>query len=133
MCVTQPESAEEVSRALRILKDQQCIFAVKSGGHSACPGASSVHGGVVIDLSRLKDIHVSDDETAVTVGTGNTWTNVYSVLEERRLLAVGGRAGSVGVGGFMLGGRLISISCDSWPTSYRWNIISISSSWLGIG
>lgn len=133
-CVTQPGSSDGVSQVLHILREQNCPFAVKSGGHSAYPGASTLDGGAVIDLSRLNSIQVSDDESAVSVGTGSTWTNVYSVLEKRGLLAVGGRAGSVGVGGFVLGGMFtyrdfISMSL----TRCRWDIISLSPPWMGVG
>jgi FAD/FMN-containing dehydrogenase len=116
VCVIQPESPEEVSQTLNILREQECIFAIKSGGHSACTGASNIQDGVVVDLSKLNGIRVSHDESIVSVGTGSRWGKVYSTLEERGLLAVGGRAGSVGVGGFVLGGKLISISCYLWLT-----------------
>lgn len=104
----------------------------------------------MIDLGRLNSVQVSDDESAVSVGSGNTWTNVYSVLEKRGLLTIGGRAGSVGVGGFVLGGKflyyVLPLLCSSpimffsyyvllamGLTRSRWDIIPISPSWLGIG
>jgi FAD/FMN-containing dehydrogenase len=100
-----------VSRIINILREQKCIFAVKSGGHSVCVGASAIHEGVVIDLSKLNDIQVSSDESTVSVGTGCRWGDVYSQLDGRGLSAIGGRVGSVGVGGFTLGGKLICILC----------------------
>ena len=118
-CIAQPQSAEEVSQIIHILKEQRCIFAVKSGGHSTCPGASAIHNGVVIDLSKLNSIQVSADESTVSVGTGSRWGDVYSKLEEHGLLAVGGRVGSVGVGGFILGGKYVSISCRAYLISQQ--------------
>lgn len=137
LCITQPGSSEEVSQALNILREQECAFAVKSGGHSTSPGASSINGGVVIDLKNLNIIKVSDDESFVSVGTGNTWNKVYTTLEKQGLLAVGGRVGSVGVGGFVLGGERFDIlrylhANSIYLTLFRWNIFSFAPSWLGL-
>jgi FAD/FMN-containing dehydrogenase len=107
VCVVQPESAEEVSRAVNIIREQECIFAVKSGGHSNHAGASNVHNGLVVDLSKLNKIEVSEDESTAFVGAGNRWQDVYLNLQERGLLVVGGRVASAGVGGFTLGGKLV--------------------------
>lgn len=67
-------------------------------------GASNAPGGITIDLSKLNDIHVSDDLEWARVGTGNRWKAVYSKLEPLNRTVAGGRLGDVGVGGFILGG-----------------------------
>jgi FAD/FMN-containing dehydrogenase len=60
---------------------------------------------VTIDLSRMKQIDVSPDQTFVSVGPGNRWGEVYSKLETLNLGVLGGRWGNVGVGGLLTGGK----------------------------
>ncbi|RFU30534.1 hypothetical protein B7463_g5842, partial [Scytalidium lignicola] len=109
-CVIQPGSAEQVSQVLSIIKEQNCIFAIKSGGHGTVAGASNINGGIVIDLGRLNGIDIADDESTSLIGTGSRWKEVYRRLGERGLVTVGGRVSSVGVGGFTLGGGISFIS-----------------------
>lgn len=104
-CIFQPRAAVDVSVALIILQFTHCPFAVKSGGHGKFQGESSISNGVTIDLAKLNHISVEDDGAAVRIGPGNRWHDVYSALEPLGLTAVGGRAMTVGVGGFLLGGK----------------------------
>jgi hypothetical protein len=56
-----------------------------------------------------KPSKVDDEEgwsgRVTRLGPGNTWTHVYKYLEPMGLSVVGGRVGSVGVGGFLVGGK----------------------------
>jgi FAD/FMN-containing dehydrogenase len=103
--VVQPGSPHEVAQVLSVLKEQECKFAVKSGGHGMAPGSSNIQDGVLIDLAKLNEITLSEDESFVVIGPGAKWIDVYRKLEERGLLVVGGRVSSVGVGGLILGGK----------------------------
>lgn len=76
------------------------------------PGAATAPDGISIDLKLLNELRLSEDRETVFVGTGNRWTNVYGFLDPWNLTAVGGRAGFVGVGGFLLGGELIRDVCS---------------------
>jgi FAD/FMN-containing dehydrogenase len=77
---------------------------VKSGGHAAFRGASSIEGGITVDLAGLNNLKLSSDQKTVTVGPGNRWYDVYSYLEPYSLTVIGGRAATVGVGG-------LTVSC----------------------
>lgn len=68
-------------------------------------GFSNVEGGITIDLVRMKDITISEDGGIVNVGAGCRWGEIYEVVEPRGLMVVGGRDSTVGVGGFLLGGK----------------------------
>src|ERR1700738_3024662 len=48
---------DDVVRAIGFARIQQLPVAVRGGGHSVC-GQSTCHGGIVIDLSQMKGIHV---------------------------------------------------------------------------
>ncbi|KAH8808621.1 hypothetical protein F5884DRAFT_792907 [Xylogone sp. PMI_703] len=119
-CVIEPESVEQVSEAIRVIKNTGCAFAIKSGGHGIGAGASSVEGGIVFDLGRLNSIEVSEDKSTALLGTGNKWLAVYRRLEEDGLIVVGGRVGSVGVGDFTLGGGISFVS-----RQYGWAVDNV--------
>lgn len=82
-------------------------FAVRSGGHSPNPGwASITQSGILIDLSALNNITVSEDKSTITVGPGQRWGDVYDFLDSYGVGVIGGRIPHVGVGGLILGGEL---------------------------
>ena len=104
-CVFRPKSAEDVSKAVNILRDSGCTkFAVKGGGHNANVGWANIEDGVTIDMTSLNAVDVVDNNVA-RVGGGAIWQNVYDVVEQRNLSVLGGRIGVVGVPGFTTGGE----------------------------
>jgi hypothetical protein len=71
-------------------------FAVKGGGHATNPGFSSTPG-VHTSMTRVRDIVIHEDSWTVDIGTGLTWTDVYTYLTPNGL-------NFVGVAGLTLGG-----------------------------
>ncbi|KLJ09266.1 hypothetical protein EMPG_15292 [Blastomyces silverae] len=105
-CIFQPTSSRQVAIVLLMARLWNCPFAVKSGGHAAFSGASSIPDGLTIDLQRLNTIQVASDRKSVKIGPGNRWLDVYKSLEPQGLTAVGGRVSNIGVGGLTLGGGI---------------------------
>ncbi|EAQ84426.1 hypothetical protein CHGG_08440 [Chaetomium globosum CBS 148.51] len=104
-CVVRPTSAQLLATVLRIIVQFQVLFAIRSGGHSPNPGWASIgEPGVLLDLSRLDTITVSDDASVVSVGPGQRWGGVVEALDSHNVTAVAGRLTSLGVGGLLLGG-----------------------------
>ena len=97
-----------------------CHFAVKGGGHSRNPGDSNSVGGVTVDLDRLTNVEVLPHANKARVGGGATTIQVYRALESRNMSFVGGRVGSVGVGGFTLGG-----GTSPFSNKYGWSLDNI--------
>ena len=60
----------------------------------------------MINLKNLCQTTLSDDRKTASIGTGAKWRDVYSALESEGLAVTGGRAPSIGVGGYLLGGGL---------------------------
>lgn len=110
-CFLKVQNTVEVALVLKIITRSRTRFAVRSGGHSANPGFGSVDAGILIDLSLVNDIVLSDDHEFVSVGPGAKWDEVYEELEKHELTVAGGRAAGVGVGGLITGG--ISINNDA--------------------
>ncbi|KAL7791991.1 FAD binding domain protein [Trichoderma ceciliae] len=103
-CILLATSAQDVSRALKVLVPLSCKFAVRSGGHGAIPGIANILGGVTIDLTGLNGMALSGDKSTVDLGPGQTWGSVYTRLQASGVTVSGGRDGPVGVGGSVLGG-----------------------------
>ncbi|WP_237555327.1 MULTISPECIES: FAD-binding oxidoreductase [unclassified Streptomyces] len=89
---------------------------VRSGGHSYA-GWSSGDGRLIIDVSRIKSIHL--DGTTATIGAGAKLIDVYSTLGDQGRCVPGGSCPSVGISGLTLGGghgvlsRSMGLTCDN--------------------
>ncbi|OQE43445.1 hypothetical protein PENCOP_c003G00013 [Penicillium coprophilum] len=119
-CRIEPKSASSVAKTLDILVDHWCYFSVKGGGHSRNAGDSNSVGGVTIDLDLLNQVEFLDNGSKARVGGGATSLQVYHALESRNLSFVGGRVGSVGVGGFTLGG-----GTSPFSNKYGWGLDNV--------
>lgn len=119
-CRTEPSSAFDVASLLDVLVDHWCYFSVKGGGHSRNAGDSNSVGGVTVDLDRLNQIQVLDNGTKARVGGGANSVQVYHALESHNLSFVGGRVGSVGMGGFTLGG-----GTSPFSNKYGWSLDNV--------
>lgn len=59
----------------------------------------------MVNLAPLNQVSLSADRRTTSVGPGNTWGDVYKVLDPLGVSVVGGREAGVGVGGLLLGGK----------------------------
>ena len=84
-----------------------CQFAIRSGGTMHWPGASNIQDGVTIDLGHMKGTQVltQGGEKVAKLGPGARWGDVYRALQAYNLTVPGGVMDSIGVGGFLLGGK----------------------------
>ncbi|EMD93385.1 hypothetical protein COCC4DRAFT_133347 [Bipolaris maydis ATCC 48331] len=108
-CVVRPRNVWELAQAVKILRQEEGlepVFAVAGGGHSPVGGASSMQGGVLVDLSLFDKVILSEGKKSVGIGAGCRWIDVYAVLEKDGLAVVGGRNSAVGVARLTLGGGL---------------------------
>lgn len=107
-CIASPQTAQDVSTIVNAVTNPiaRCKFAIRSGGHSSFAGAANIQDGVTIDLRGLNGIELNAENSLVSVGVGSSWGSVYTQLDQHNLSVAGGRAFSVGVGGFSLGGGI---------------------------
>ncbi|BAE58837.1 unnamed protein product [Aspergillus oryzae RIB40] len=110
-CQIEPSTPSEVSQVLEILVHYWCYFSVKGGGHSRNPGDSNSVGGVTVDLDRMTQVDILEH--------GNR-ALVYEALDAHNLSFVGGRVGTVGVGGFTLGG-----GTSPFSNKYGWALDNV--------
>jgi FAD/FMN-containing dehydrogenase len=89
------KSPQDVTIALNYAKQHKLLIAVRGGGHSTS-GASSIEGGIVVDLSRhLSNVRVDPAEKLAYVGGGAIWETVDKTTIEHGLAAVGGTVNHV--------------------------------------
>ncbi|KAG8163055.1 hypothetical protein KVR01_007533 [Diaporthe batatas] len=117
--ILRPHSASEVSKLIHILVSGRHVFALRSGGHGTSLGANNIEGGVTLDMGLLDWTRVVESSQStdgeeiaalVDIGPGARWRDVYSALDKHGLMVAGGREGSVGVGGLLLGGGISFLS-----------------------
>lgn len=103
--IVQALDASDVATAVRFARETNLEIAVRSGGHSLA-GFSTGDGVLVIDLRRLRGLHVDLATRHVSVGAGMTAGIVTAALAEHELAIPFGDTGSVGVAGLTLGGGI---------------------------
>ncbi|KAK1991287.1 FAD binding domain-containing protein [Colletotrichum falcatum] len=103
-CIAQPSTAEDVSAIVRTLAASNCTFGVRGGGHGSFAGSNSVEEGVTIDFGNMNGTTYDGDAKLVSVQPGGRWQAVYDALAPHGVVVAGGRAGTVGTGGFVTGG-----------------------------
>jgi FAD/FMN-containing dehydrogenase len=96
---------EDVARVIAFARGHGVPLAVRGGGHHGA-GLGTCDGGVVLDLSLLKDIQVDPQARTVRVGGGCLWGEVDRATGEHGLATPSGIISTTGVGGLTLGGGL---------------------------
>jgi FAD/FMN-containing dehydrogenase len=98
-------SSDDVAEIVGFARAHDLLLAVRGGGHNGA-GLGTCDGGVVIDLSGLKDVEVDPQARTVRVGGGCTWGEVDRATSEHGLATPSGIISTTGVGGLTLGGGL---------------------------
>lgn len=101
--IVRPADATEVALVISLARDTGTPLAVRSGGHSLA-GHSVLDGGIVLDLSNMRALHIDAERRTAWAETGLT-AGEYTAAAGGYGLATGfGDTGSVGIGGITLGG-----------------------------
>ncbi len=112
------ESEEDVVRAVRRAGELQMKIGVRSGGHSWA-GNHVRDGGMLLDISALREVAIDRASMTATVGPGCHADEVLAQLAEEDLFFPTGHCPGVGVGGYLLqggfgwNGRVHGPACQS--------------------
>lgn len=93
-------------------------MAVRGGGHNVA-GTAVCDGGLVIDLSQMRAVHVDPAQQTARVQPGASWGDMDKETQLHGLATPGGQASPTGVAGFTLAGgmgflrRKWGLACDN--------------------
>ncbi|MEB2784216.1 FAD-binding oxidoreductase [Algoriphagus persicinus] len=99
----------DVIAAVNFGREANLLTAVRGGGHNA-GGLGICDEGLVIDLSKIKNVRVNTADSTVRVGGGNIWGEVDHATHPFGLAVPSGIISTTGVGGLTLGGGIGHLS-----------------------
>lgn len=112
------ETEADIVAAVGLASEHELLVSVKGGGHSVA-GHSTSDGGLLVDLSDMRRVHVDAEHRTATVEPGAVWADVDRATQAYGLATPGGEVSVTGVAGLTLGGgmgflrRAYGLSCDN--------------------
>ena len=112
------KSVGDVQAAVRFGRENDLPVAIRGGGHNAA-GLAVCDGGIVVDLSAMRDVVVDPAKRTARVGGGATWGDFDRAAAVHGLATTGGAVSTTGVAGLTLGGglgwlmRSTGMTCDN--------------------
>ena len=124
-CIFTPKNAAQVSDAVKKINEFPDVeFALKSAGHNANLGYSSVNQGVMISFRpHMRSTVLAPDHKTAAIGPGSHWGEAYEETLKHGKIVVGGRLAHIGVGGFTLGGGLSYLSSQYVRRLEPWMVV----------
>jgi FAD/FMN-containing dehydrogenase len=95
----------DIVDALGFARESGLEISVRGGGHNVA-GRAVTEGGVMIDLSLMKGIHVNPKARTVRAQGGVTWREFNRETAVHGLATTGGVISTTGIAGLTLGGGL---------------------------
>ena len=108
----------DVMAAVNFARENKLTLSVRGGSHGVT-GSAVCDDGLVIDLSRMKDIRVDPENRIARAEAGCTWSDFDSATHAFGLATTGGIVSTTGIAGLTLGGglgylaRKFGLSCDN--------------------
>ena len=95
----------DIVEAVHLARTLHLEVAVRGGGHNVA-GRATVDGGLMIDLSLMKGIHVDPRTRTAWAQGGVTWGEFNRETQLHGLATTGGVVSSTGIAGLTLGGGI---------------------------
>jgi FAD/FMN-containing dehydrogenase len=108
----------DVLACVQFAREHALLVSVRGGGHGVA-GAAVCDGGLMIDLSPMKSVHVHPHAHTARADTGVTWGEFDHETQAFGLATTGGTVRPTGIAGLTLGGghgflmRRYGLACDN--------------------
>jgi FAD/FMN-containing dehydrogenase len=99
----------DVMACVNYAREGGILLAIRGGGHNG-PGLGSCDGGLVVDLSRMRNVKVDPAAKTVQAAGGCVWGDVDHATHVFGLATPSGILSTTGVGGLTLGGGIGHLS-----------------------
>src|SRR5215217_4394645 len=100
-----PSDAREVAEAVALAQRLELRVAPQATAHNQAP-LGDMEELLLVNVSRLQDIHVDPGARSVRVGAGVKWDRVAPRLSAHGLAGLHGSSPDVGIAGYSLGGGM---------------------------
>jgi FAD/FMN-containing dehydrogenase len=101
--IVQCAGVADIVEAVNFSRENDLVVSIRGGGHNVS-GAAVNDGGIVIDLSLMRSVHIDPIARTARVEGGATWGDVDREAQLHGLATPGGVISSTGVGGLSLHG-----------------------------
>jgi len=95
----------DVADVIKLARGLGLEVAVRGGGHNVA-GRATVDGGLMVDLARMKGIHIEESRRTVRAQGGVTWAELNRETQLHGLAVTGGVISTTGIAGLTLGGGI---------------------------
>ena len=108
----------DVVDAVNFSRENDLLLAVRGGGHNVA-GNAVCDGGLMIDLSAMRGVHVDQGARTARAAGGATWGDFDAETQIYGLAMTGGLISDTGVAGLTLGGGIgwltpsYGLACDN--------------------
>ncbi|MDX1402151.1 MAG: FAD-dependent oxidoreductase, partial [Kiloniellales bacterium] len=108
----------DVIASVNFARDKDLLLSVRGGGHNVS-GNAVCDGGLMIDLSQMRGVHVDPNGCRARADGGTTWGDFDAETQIFGLATTGGLISDTGVAGLTLGGGIgwltpsYGLACDN--------------------
>lgn len=110
--IVRVDGASDVVKVVKFARENDIELAIKGGGHCFA-GSGTTEGGLLLDTSNLRGIHVDPRRRRMVVQPGLLQGDVDAETQSFGLAVTGSQESYIGIGGVALGGGL------GWLARYR--------------
>ena len=103
--ISRCSSAAQVRAAIQFAKSEKLPLSIRGGGHNIA-GNAVCEGGLMVDLSPMKQIVINPASSEAVVAPGVLWGEFDAAAEAYGLATTGGQVSHTGIAGLTLGGGL---------------------------
>jgi FAD/FMN-containing dehydrogenase len=118
LAIVRCREAADVAKGVAFARENDLVLAVRSGGHNVA-GNAVCDGGIMLDLSPMKTVHVDPASCTARAGAGLLLGELDRATQEHGLATPLGVMSGTGIAGLTLGGGLgwlngrYGLTCDN--------------------